>query len=717
MSTSVNRVLCGFDSSLLRFGFITGDNRITVWDVSTSSLVHSFTPPHHLSIRYTCLSWSLADELRDTAATERAGNRNWFSRFLVVGTEKGTIMIFDVVKGEMHQQLSSAHSAAVHHVHFNNNKSLLYSCSADAHIAIHNVYSDQTSPQLLKRFRGDKHAVRSLTVSYNGEWLASANQSIKLWDSSTLKLITKFRPQGSSLIISLAFTSDDKFLLSLNHSERFLHVWDLHNVSSVLPIAVFNSDNPLISFGINAYSTGKKEEAKEAKETKKQQRVRYDILGICQSTIDNSTAGVIVANIWSFQPKKTPGYSPTTSKKKAKIETVAYLPSSIVRIQSQTPMTTPDILTGAFSRQNHVLFVVQPNPQPIFYSLKYTSTNDGEVIKELTISVDPSKQLKTFSFDNPTTSVNKTGVTMQTADPKHVLPPQKGNVTPTQKSVNEGDQFSLQEKLDKLGLLEAGKKTMTKDVSANENQMTGLIKADSLQAVLVQGLHSSDKELIDKVLSISERHHRSVMEKTVARLPNTYVIMLLNYLLNQFQSLPKKRPLLLPWLRSLIKHHTSYLMTVPETVEALGSLYHSLDEHLSLFKKLMVLSGKLNLIMNQMSMKNAASSGVLAPISIYNEKSASRDDQHDDEDEDEDEDDYEDEKEDEDDEDDDEDNEADEELNQDEDEDEDEDEAEDEAEAEDEDEDGAGSKEGSDEDGENDQGDRFKDEEDDPMEE
>lgn len=60
---------------------------------------------------------------------------------------------------------------------------------------------------------------------------------------------------------------------------------------------------------------------------------------------------------------------------------------------------------------------------------------------------------------------------------------------------------------------------------------------------------------------------------------------------SQFQSNPKFGMTLIQWLRSILINHTSYLMTVPELVKSLSSLYGAVDQRLTVFKDLLKLDG------------------------------------------------------------------------------------------------------------------------------
>jgi len=121
-------------------------------------------------------------------------------------------------------------------------------------------------------------------------------------------------------------------------------------------------------------------------------------------------------------------------------------------------------------------------------------------------------------------------------------------------------------------------------------------KAESLQAVLVQALHSNDNALLDSCLSSSDA---ILIHNTVKRLPTVHILPFLKVLVERFQSKPGQGSSLIIWIRSLLTLHTSYLITVPDLTKSLSSLYLSVDSRLGVFKQLLELSGRLDLLLSQ----------------------------------------------------------------------------------------------------------------------
>lgn len=130
-----------------------------------------------------------------------------------------------------------------------------------------------------------------------------------------------------------------------------------------------------------------------------------------------------------------------------------------------------------------------------------------------------------------------------------------------------------------------------------------LASTGSLASVLQQALHSRDDAALELVLGHQDK---TVIGNTVSRLGATYVIPFLTRVVAKFQAKPSRGVQLVGWLRAVLTHHTGYLLTVPHLVASLEALYQIIDSRLAVYKKLLKLSGRLDLLMSQVE---AGSSG------------------------------------------------------------------------------------------------------------
>jgi U3 small nucleolar RNA-associated protein 5 len=91
----------------------------------------------------------------------------------------------------------------------------------------------------------------------------------------------------------------------------------------------------------------------------------------------------------------------------------------------------------------------------------------------------------------------------------------------------------------------------------------------------------------------------TVLSNSVSRLPVQHVVPLLHACVNKLQIKPSRGTQLIPWIRCVLVHHAGYLLSLPDLVDKLGGLYTLLDSRVAVYKKLLKLSGRLDLLLSQ----------------------------------------------------------------------------------------------------------------------
>ncbi|KAI8981076.1 hypothetical protein BDB01DRAFT_795332 [Pilobolus umbonatus] len=92
---------------------------------------------------------------------------------------------------------------------------------------------------------------------------------------------------------------------------------------------------------------------------------------------------------------------------------------------------------------------------------------------------------------------------------------------------------------------------------------------------------------------------RQDIREIVRRLPQNNILPLLNELLSLLDVQQTRSTELVAWLKTLLLTHTSYFMSLPKEVQRLSGLFNELENHLTVYPKLLSMSGKLNLIQTQ----------------------------------------------------------------------------------------------------------------------
>jgi U3 small nucleolar RNA-associated protein 5 len=81
----------------------------------------------------------------------------------------------------------------------------------------------------------------------------------------------------------------------------------------------------------------------------------------------------------------------------------------------------------------------------------------------------------------------------------------------------------------------------------------------SMQQMLVQALHSNDKQLL---LIVLEQTDPDIINNTVKKLPAKYIVPFLEKAITRFQEKPNTGAHILQWIKAVLLFHMTYLMTV-----------------------------------------------------------------------------------------------------------------------------------------------------------
>lgn len=150
-------------------------------------------------------------------------------------------------------------------------------------------------------------------------------------------------------------------------------------------------------------------------------------------------------------------------------------------------------------------------------------------------------------------------------------------------------------------------------------------KADTLATLLAQGLQSQDKTILNNVF---QNTNEMVLRNTVKRLPVPVIVPLVLELSKRMHGHAQSGHNLIKWVRVVLTVHTSYLMTFPELVETLSSLYQMMDSRTSMFSRLSRLQGKLDLMLSQVTSQGQEEEETAAsqqPLLLYQDESSDED--------------------------------------------------------------------------------------------
>ncbi|XP_029448828.1 WD repeat-containing protein 43 isoform X2 [Rhinatrema bivittatum] len=485
---------------------------------------------------------------------------------LAIGTTVGSILLYSIVKGELQSKLTGGHDSKVNCVRWHQDNGCLYSCSEDKHIV---EWGSQTCKVKCK-WKGDSGGVSCLCVSPDGKMLLSAGRTIKLWDLETKEVYRQFTGH-STAVSSLMFITERPssesqpfdgitglYFLSGAVHDRLLSVWQVRSERK--------EKSAVISFTLTeapiyvdlAVSENKEEPVKLAVVCRDGQLhiFEYILNGHCKKTI-TSTSIVQIA---------------TSGKDDGSV-----------------PTPIP-ILAVAFCSDKQSLLLVYGNTlQPVIerVSLK---TSEPHICLVRDIQKNLTLKMKTPILKVKTPVVKSETKVLVPGIPGHSASVKSGSSgTPVSEGKRKpGDkEISIEEQLGAMDI-----------DSMKAVRRGGLPQTDSFAVLLVQGLESNDKNILNKVFNTRKE---KLIKNTVARLPVYSIVPLLHELTTRLQGHPFSALLMVRWLKAVFVLHASYLSTLPDLVPQLGTLYQLMENRVKSLQKLSRLHGKLYLLITQIS--------------------------------------------------------------------------------------------------------------------
>jgi U3 small nucleolar RNA-associated protein 5 len=181
---------------------------------------------------------------------------------------------------------------------------------------------------------------------------------------------------------------------------------------------------------------------------------------------------------------------------------------------------------------------------------------------------------------------------------------------------DEINEPTMEEKLMKLGILEEEKDKNPIESTVPSAPITP--SADSLIIPLTQALRSGDNLLLEKCLSVT---NIKVIRKSVFSMNPSDALDFLKDLVYKLKSSPGRAISILPWIRAVLLQHASYIMSEEASLIVLNTLYQMIDSRVSVFRPILQLSGRLDLIISQISPNEEEKAPVVDSAVVYEDGS------------------------------------------------------------------------------------------------
>uniref|UniRef100_A0A671XUR5 WD repeat domain 43 n=1 Tax=Sparus aurata TaxID=8175 RepID=A0A671XUR5_SPAAU len=529
------------------------DGRLRIWNTDSKTLHQEYVPSAHLSATCICITWGPCRTVKEGPQRKKrkseAGQVEEKADLLAMGTAAGTVLIYSTAKGSLHCTLDGGHSGAVNCVQWHPEDSILYSGSDDTNIVEWDLQTGKTR----SKWKADRAAVTSLSVSPDGKLLLSAGQVIKMWDLDTKEVYRKFTGH-STAVTTLCFAttrppdSNGLYFLSGAAHDRLLSVWQVRedgkDKNSVVSFTL--TDEPQ---HIDLVTSNRKEEVRALR-----------MAVVCKD------GQLHLFEHFLNGPCKKP-----------------MSPSCTVQMSDtkDSPVPIPLLAAGLGADTRSILLAYGNHLQPVMEKVEI-NTSERHICLTRDVHTSLSLSIETAVSKVKTPIVNTNSRVLVPGLPGHQAPV-KGISQGSEKRKKDTDtkEMSIAERIGEIDL-----SSVSKGKGAPKGTIS--LQTDNFAVLLVQGLESSDANILNKVF---QTRKEMVIKKTVARLPLPAVLPLV-----EEQSFISSSSVDLYFYLQLIHLCTQQL---PDLVTQLGVLYHMIESRVKMFHKLTKLHGKLYLLMTQ----------------------------------------------------------------------------------------------------------------------
>ncbi|KAG0302410.1 WD repeat-containing protein 43 [Dissophora globulifera] len=554
-------------------------HRLRIFDTATGTIKNDYEQKEGDG-KWTCVRWGTITESGANGAAKkkrRSSLSGSNSAVLALGQTNGHISIYSLAHGRVIHELSGPHTSKINDFCFSKKGTRGYSAGEDGLICEWDI----TQGVEMSKFQADAKASMILT----------AGHSMKLWELESQEVIKNFTGHASA-ITNVVFSANDTFLASTAEQDRFINLWDCTRENQQEGnITALTLDNTVSHVDISSNNA---------------------VLAISEE----GTAG-LWQNAHSVSGTSSSSGGPKGNKKKRYTTRAC---DCLIKVEStRSDKAIIPLLAGVFTPQGQLILARGSTIKPVFEKVDFQNEDGSLKDKELVMARSP---VTGFLMDEAAQTANNLKATKKAYDESAVtvvgvadftLPAPgiaggQDNDEEDSEDEEEGadrggaEGRTMEEKLQDLAVEESASNSTGKKSrqSAGSKNKYSTPKANSLQQMLIQALHSNDIPLLEACLTFN---NVEVIRNTIRRLPTAYVVPFLTQVIHKFQQKPNRGEALLEWIKAVLLIHTAYLMTVPDLVKKLSNFYQTLDSRVSVFQKLQNLHGRLDLVMSQIEMR------------------------------------------------------------------------------------------------------------------
>ncbi|KAI0294832.1 hypothetical protein BC826DRAFT_311785 [Russula brevipes] len=489
---------------------------------------------------------------------------------------------------------------------------------------------------------------------------STVDNFIRIWNAKTGELLssskTDDRSPGTSVTLRPSVESDHPTILLAHHSIRLLSFssdslltstqklaeearfvghasnttmlrWQPFEHDSQPPrrfASVAESDRHVLMWEVPHVSGGEGKLVASAPLDSDARHISFSQSQAYPSLLTLSASGRIAI----FTPPNDRMATMTSRKAKEKIATL--LPRSSVSVSFRRGTRDVQVINAAFEQGGRIRVAwLAGGVRPVFDVVRYLD-DSGEFVQDVSIVHEDGSAGLVDADDHATTALNKryvepsslavrSGIEIAQDPSADDLPDLEGHLDVDLAELSLGQRLTA---LDPVTSRHADAEQSDSDhperpaVPASRSEQPNSI---TLTRTLIQALHSTDTKLLETCLTYSDN---TLITQTVQRLPPQLAVPLIGACVQRLgrTAAPgsQRAAVLVRWLRAVLVVHSGHLMTMPDLVARLAGLHATLTTRLTLRESLLSLSGRLDMILQQVDLRASAAP---APLTHVGKKS------------------------------------------------------------------------------------------------
>ncbi|KAE9616132.1 hypothetical protein Lal_00017705 [Lupinus albus] len=564
---------------------LSANGTAKIWNTSNGCLVAEWKPSDGDNKNsYSCIACSFTGKKR------RKEQGTWL---LALGTVDGSILAVDVSTGE--RKWTTSYPGGVCGLSFANKGPFLHVVGHKGAASEINIETGE----VLKEFKISKKSISSVAFSHDEKYVAVVRSKLRVKSWENGEEVLNF-PDDLGDIQYVSIASDAKAVVTSDLEGKHLQVWrcDLNSGTVTSGPTLPTRHSPLFIECHHGYNE------------------EDDLVVLAVS-------GSGTTYVWHLSTSSEEGIQPTKITVKAdkeNSESSKKKRGSIIASRLQ-PLGEDKHLKAlvAYGSVDH----------PRFSVLDISDSGENIVLNagDETDSVQQhdSHSGKDLELESAVPTENKKSKKRQaTSDPDHPTAIDKVDFDQAEVA-DDPSEPTMGEKLASLSLLDENKSKSDKEQESSI--LTKPPSADSVHVLLKQALNADDRALLLDCLYTQDA---KVIKKSVAELNPSNVLKLLHSLISIVESRGAILACAVPWLKCLLLHHASGIMSQESSLLALNSLYQLIESRVSTFKSAIQLSSCLDILYTGV-IEDEVDEGQIIPV-IYEDKDSEEESDQDSED-------------------------------------------------------------------------------------